>query len=112
MRIDRTCKLRGGFTLTELMAALAILGLLAALIVPRVVGHFDDSNRTACELNQGEIELQVKLWRRNNGAYPAADLSNIGANAAYFPEGLPTCPVDGSAYTINTTNGTVNGHTH
>jgi prepilin-type N-terminal cleavage/methylation domain-containing protein len=103
---------RDGFTLTELMAVLALLGLLAALIVPRVVGHFDAGNRAACEVNQGEIELQVKLWRRNFGSNPAADLSNIGANAAYFPQGLPTCPVDGSAYTINTTSGTVNGHTH
>jgi len=103
---------RRGFTLTELMAVLALLGLLAALIVPRVVGHHDHAKRTACEVNQGEIELQVKLWRRNHGTNPAADLSNIGADAGYFPEGLPTCPVDGSAYTINTTSGTVIGHTH
>jgi prepilin-type N-terminal cleavage/methylation domain-containing protein len=102
----------GGFTLTELMVVLSLLGLLAALIIPRVVGHYDDANRTACEVNQGEIELQAKLWQRNNGVYPAADLSNIGADQAYFPQGLPTCPVDGSAYTINTTSGTVIGHTH
>ena len=105
-------QLRRAFTLTELMAVVAVLGLLAALIVPRVVGHYDDANRAACEMNQGEIELQVKLWRRNFGVYPSADLSNIAANGAYFPQGLPTCPVDGSAYTINTTDGTVNGHTH
>ncbi len=105
-------KSRRGFTLTELMAVLALLGLLAALIVPRVVGHYDSANRAACDLNQGEIELQVKLWRRNHGASPAADLSNIGADPSYFPDGLPTCPVDGSAYTINTTSGTVIGHTH
>ena len=103
---------KGGFTLTELMAVLALVGLLAALIVPRVIGHFDDANRVACDLNQGEIELQVKLWRRNHGAYPAADLSTIGADTTYFPEGLPVCPVDGSAYTIDTTSGIVIGHTH
>jgi general secretion pathway protein G len=106
------CKSRLGFTLTELMAVLALLGLLAALIVPRVIGHYDSAKRAACDLNQGEIELQVKLWRRNHGASPAADLSNIGADPSYFPDGLPTCPVDGSAYTINTTSGTVIGHTH
>jgi general secretion pathway protein G len=105
-------QLRRAFTLTELMAVLALLGLLAALIIPRVVGHHDDAMKAACEVNQGEIELQVKLWRRNQGSYPAADLSNIGAAPAYFPQGLPTCPVDGSAYTIDTTSGTVIGHTH
>jgi general secretion pathway protein G len=112
MRIHTKIDRSGGFTLTELMVVVSMLGLLAAVIIPRVVGHYDEANRTACEVNQGEIELQVKLWRRNQGAYPAADLSNIGAAAAYFPQGLPTCPVDGSAYTIDTTSGTVIGHTH
>jgi hypothetical protein len=51
------------------------------------------------------------LWRRANGTWPAADLSAIGADANYFPEGLPTCPVDGAVYTIDT-NGAVVGHTH
>ena len=96
----------------ELMAVVAILGVLAALIVPRVVGHHDNAKRAACYANQGDIELQVKLWRRNNGSYPAANLSNIGADTAYFPSGLPVCPVDGTAYTINTTSGLVTGHTH
>jgi prepilin-type N-terminal cleavage/methylation domain-containing protein len=103
---------RRAFSLVELMAVVAILGVLAALIVPRVLGHHDSAKRSACLANQAEIELQVKLWRRNTGAYPAANLSNIGANISYFPEGLPTCPVDGSAYTIDTTSGLVIGHTH
>jgi prepilin-type N-terminal cleavage/methylation domain-containing protein len=103
---------RGGLSLTELMAVLGILGVLAALIVPRVVGHRDSSMQATCDAQQGDIELQVKLWRRNHGAYPAANLSDIGADAAYFPGGLPICPVDGTAYTINTTSGLVIGHTH
>jgi prepilin-type N-terminal cleavage/methylation domain-containing protein len=105
-----TC--RRGFSLVELIASVAILGILVALIVPRLVGHQDDAKRAACEANQGEIELQAKLWRRNTGSYPAANLSNIGANTTYFPSGLPVCPVDGSAYTIDTTSGLVTGHTH
>jgi len=94
------------------MAVTAILGVLAVLIVPRVSGHQDSSKRAACYANQGDIELQVKLWKRANGSYPAANLSDIGANTSYFPGGLPTCPVDGTAYTINTTTGRVIGHTH
>ena len=101
-----------GLSLTELMAVLGILGVLAALIVPRVVGHHDTSQRASCYANQGEIELQVKLWRRNHGAYPAADLSDIAADTAYFPSGLPACPAGGAAYTIDTTSGLVTGHTH
>ena len=103
---------RNGLSLTELMAVLGILGVLAALIVPRVAGHRNDSMHAACDAQQGEIELQVKLWRRNQSSYPAANLSDIGANPAYFPQGLPTCPVDGASYTIDTTSGLVIGHPH
>jgi prepilin-type N-terminal cleavage/methylation domain-containing protein len=103
---------RRAFSLTELLAVLAILGVLAALVVPRVIGHHDSSKRAACYGQQGEIELQVKLWRRNQGGNPAANLSNIAADPNYFPTGLPTCPVDGAPYTINTTSGLVIGHTH
>jgi prepilin-type N-terminal cleavage/methylation domain-containing protein len=110
MKLNLIC--RRAFTLTELMAALAILGILALLVVPRVIGHNHEAKRAACFANQGDIELQVKLWRRNQGSYPAADLSNIGSNPVYFPGGLPVCPVDGTAYTINTTSGLVTGHTH
>jgi prepilin-type N-terminal cleavage/methylation domain-containing protein len=103
---------RRAFSLMELMAALGIIGVLAVLIVPRLAGHNDTSKRAACYANQGDIEMQVKLWRRNQGTYPAANLSDIGANPTYFPSGLPVCPVDGSAYTIDTTSGLVIGHTH
>jgi prepilin-type N-terminal cleavage/methylation domain-containing protein len=103
---------RLAFSLTELMAAVAILGILAALIVPRVLVHQANSKKAACETNQADIEVQVKLWKRNNGTYPQANLSNIGSDAAYFPSGLPVCPVDGTSYTINTTTGLVTGHTH
>ena len=100
------------FSLTELMAVMVILGVLAALVIPRVAKHQDSSKRAACYANQGDIELQVKLWKRANGTYPTATLSDIGANTTYFPGSVPVCPVDGTAYTINTTTGLVNGHTH
>lgn len=98
--------------LIELIAVVAILGVLALVIVPRVSSNRTSGNRSACFNQKAEIELQVRLWRRNTGSYPAANLSNIGADTAYFPSGLPTCPVDGTTYTINTTTGRVTGHTH
>lgn len=100
------------FSLMELLAVIAILGVLAVLAVPRLSNHQVTSNKAACYANQGDIELQVKLWKRANGSYPAANLSDIGASTTYFPSGVPVCPVDGTAYTISTTTGLVIGHTH
>jgi prepilin-type N-terminal cleavage/methylation domain-containing protein len=100
------------FSLMELMAVLAVLAFLAAVIVPRAVAPNDTAKKNACYTYKRDIELQAKLWRRNNGAYPASNLSTIGADTNYFPSGLPACPVDGSAYTIDTTSGLVTGHTH
>jgi prepilin-type N-terminal cleavage/methylation domain-containing protein len=103
---------RPALSLVELLAALAVLAVLAAYIIPRVVSHVDDARRNTCHTNQGEIELQAQLWRRDYGSFPAADLNEIGGDPAYFPEGVPSCPVDGTAYTIDTTTGYVTGHDH
>ena len=58
---------RAAFSLTELMAVTAILGVLAVLIVPRVSGHQDSAKRAACYANQGDIEtpgqaLEAEQW--------------------------------------------------
>lgn len=103
---------RQAFSLTEVLGVVAILAILAAYIVPRAVAHYEEAKLNTCHANRGEIELQVQLWFRNAGSYPASNLSDIGADSAYFPEGVPVCPVDGTSYTIDTTTGFVNGHDH
>jgi prepilin-type N-terminal cleavage/methylation domain-containing protein len=102
---------RRAFSLVELMAVVAILAILAKVILPRLTAGRDSSNKAACAANKGNIEVQCELWRHNNGSWPAANLSNIGADVNYFPTGLPSCPVDGSSYTIDTTGRAV-GHIH
>jgi len=101
-----------GLSLMEMMAAVVILAIVAGFIIPRVSAYRTSGYRNACWSNKAEIELQIQLWYRNKASYPAANLSDIGADISYFPQGLPVCPVDGTAYTIDTTTGKVSGHTH
>ena len=100
-----------GFSLMEMLAVAAVLGIAAGIIVPRLTGGSASSKKAACETHQGNIEIQAEIWRQNTGAWPATNLSNIGANLSYFPEGVPACPVDGTAYTISS-SGRVVGHNH
>ena len=101
-----------GFSLLELITVVVILGVIAAAVLPRVNQGVSDAKVAACHTNRAEIELQAGLWQFDNGSWPAANLSDIGTNLAYFPEGVLTCPVDGSTYTIDTSTGRVIGHDH
>jgi hypothetical protein len=85
---------------------------VAAAVVVRVGAIHDDGNERACLLYKGDIELEVQRWWRVNAGPPQADLSDIYADSDYFPNGALTCPVDGTAYTIDTSTGQVIGHNH
>jgi general secretion pathway protein G len=100
-----------GFSLTELMAAVALAGLLAALVLPRLTAKQSAARKAACEAIQGDVELQCEIWRHNTGSWPATNLSDISGNVSYFPTGVPTCPSDGTSYTIDA-SGKVVGHNH
>ncbi|HYB49768.1 MAG TPA: type II secretion system major pseudopilin GspG [Burkholderiaceae bacterium] len=59
-----------GFTLIELLVVVTILGILAALIVPRVVGRTDDARVAAAKHDIAQLMQALKLYRLDNGRYP------------------------------------------
>jgi prepilin-type N-terminal cleavage/methylation domain-containing protein len=93
-----------GFSLLELLAVVTILGIIAVVVIPRISVSSGTAKQNAHSQNMSEINSAVERWYFEKGAYPAADLSDIGADASYFPDGLPTNPIDGSAYTLNADN--------
>lgn len=113
----RTSRSPGGcipraFTLLELTMVVVILGIIAWVVIPRLSQGSFDCNSNACYVNKVDIEVQVELWHRNKGSWPAQDLSDIGADPVYFPDGPRLCPVDGSGYALDGTTHRVTGHTH
>jgi prepilin-type N-terminal cleavage/methylation domain-containing protein len=112
MRNIRMSLRRPGLSLLELLAVVTLVGILAVIVIPRFSTQSVNAKRNACSVNKHNIEVQCQLWLRQKNASPLANLSDIGADQSFFPEGLPVCPVDGSAYTINTTTQHLNGHTH
>jgi general secretion pathway protein G len=99
---------RTGFSLMELLAVVTILGIIAAIIVPRVTVSSDTSKTKVNSHNKATINAAVERWYVDKGTWPANNLSDIGANVNYFPQGIPTNPVNNSAYTLNPTTHRVN----
>jgi len=62
-----------GFTLIEVLVVIAILGILAALIVPNIMGRPDEARRVAARQDVATIMQSLKLYRLDNGRYPTAD---------------------------------------
>lgn len=62
-----------GFTLIELMVVLAIIGVLAALIVPNVLGRADDARITAARTDVGNLMQALKLYKLDNQRFPSGE---------------------------------------
>jgi general secretion pathway protein G len=63
----------GGFTLIEILVVIVILGILAALIVPRVMDRPDQARVVAARSDIAAIMGALKLYRLDNGAYPSSE---------------------------------------
>jgi general secretion pathway protein G len=62
-----------GFTLIEILVVIVILGILAGLIVPRIMDRPDQARVVAAKADIAAIMNALKLYRLDNGAYPGAD---------------------------------------
>ena len=60
-----------GFTLIELLVVMLILGVLAALVVPKVIGRGDDARITAAKTDIAQIKSALKLYYLDNQRYPS-----------------------------------------
>lgn len=76
-----------GFTLVEIMVVVVILGILAVLVVPRVVGRTDEARATAAKQDVAAIMQALRLYRLDNGRYPSSD-QGLAALVAK-PQGQP-----------------------
>ena len=62
-----------GFTLVEIRVVVVIIGILAVLVVPRVVGRSDDARIAAAKHDVATIQQSLKLYRLDNGRYPTSE---------------------------------------
>ncbi|MEO6153957.1 MAG: type II secretion system major pseudopilin GspG [Croceibacterium sp.] len=60
-----------GLTLIEMIVVLAIIALVAALIVPNVIGRPDQARVTVAKTDLRTISSALKMYRLDNGDYPS-----------------------------------------
>ncbi|MEA1971210.1 MAG: type II secretion system major pseudopilin GspG [Thermodesulfobacteriota bacterium] len=62
-----------GFTLIELMVVIVILGILAGLIVPRIMSRPEEAKRAKAIIQIESLETTLKLYKLDNGSYPSTE---------------------------------------
>lgn len=110
--IQKIRQRRGGFTLVEILAVVVILGILAGVVIPRVLASSATAKTNSCLQNKAVINTSVEKWYFDKGTWPLDALTDIAADVNYFPEGIPVCPVDSSVYALDATSHRVTGHAH
>ncbi|MBM3974227.1 MAG: type II secretion system protein GspG [Planctomycetes bacterium] len=59
-----------GFTLVEIMVVIVIIGLLATLVVPNVIGAGDEARVKKAQSDCSALATSVKMYRSNKGRLP------------------------------------------
>ncbi len=62
-----------GFTLIEIMVVVIILGMLAALVLPRIMGQEDKARVEACKVQIRSLESALDAYKLDNGFYPTTE---------------------------------------
>lgn len=90
---------RWGFTLVEIMLVVVIIGVLAAMVVPRFAGRRKQAETSRAKSDLAAIGLAIDMYELDMGTYPK-DLKELidkpagqdAWNGPYLKRGLPVDP--------------------
>jgi general secretion pathway protein G len=86
-RIIRRRRTSPGFTLIELLLVVVIIGILAAIVVPKLTGRSEDARIAAAKATIGAFKAGLRNYEVDNGKFPNSG-QGLGALVAK-PSGAP-----------------------
>ena len=101
-----------GFSLIELLIVMVIMGLLAALVGPRMFGKVGKSKQNAARAQMALLETALDTYRLDVGKYPS-DLQSLRTSdgekwdGPYLPKSVPKDPWGNPYVYKRTDNGEV-----
>ncbi|HEY3645207.1 MAG TPA: type II secretion system major pseudopilin GspG, partial [Gammaproteobacteria bacterium] len=69
----QTRNTQSGFTLIEVMVVVVILGILAAVIVPKIMDKPDEARIVKVKADIQAIQSSLEVYRLDNYVYPSTD---------------------------------------
>jgi len=96
------------FTLVEVILVVVIVGILAAIVIPRITYTRTEAQKGACGSNVAALNSQIELYHVQVGTWPT-DLDALVTDD--YIDALPVCPF-ATAYVYSTGNHRVAKHTH
>lgn len=82
-------RLHSGFSLIELMIVVVILGLMATLLVPRIMDRPDEARVAKAKVDIRTLQSALRLYRLDNGVYPTTEQ---GLSALIRKPDIPPLP--------------------
>ncbi len=92
-----TRQAREGFTLIEILLVVVIIGILAAVAVPKFSGRIGQSKVSACKSSLTSISLALDMYEVDHGSYPSSLNELISGSGPewhgpYLKRGIPKDP--------------------
>ncbi|NLD50425.1 MAG: prepilin-type N-terminal cleavage/methylation domain-containing protein [Clostridiaceae bacterium] len=103
----KTVKSKKGFTLTELIVVVAILGVLAAVTTPSILSYIDEAKVNTDEANATTLENCYKRLLAKGTITDADDGTAIINKIKTEINPIPSCQQTGYFFTLNTGTGEV-----
>lgn len=98
-----------GFTLTEVLIAVAIIGILAAIALPSYSAYVQKARRTDAKEALLRIQLEQERWRANNASYAGKLVDDLGWSEAKSAEGHYSLALSDASATSFTATATAIG---